>query len=203
MQQEPVYGDETQEKMPEKQSRRRSDAYVLLHDIVYMVAIVTLVFTFVIRMVGVSGPSMTPTLLDGDYVLVQSNFTYKNVKAGDVVVMLVRSYDDQPIVKRVIATEGQQVYIDFSEGKVYVDGELLDEPYINDYDLGKYQTFKDYELCMSYPLTVPEGKIFVLGDNREHSADSRYSPIGLVDERCVLGRVMLVVWPFSEIGRVK
>ncbi|MBE6954913.1 MAG: signal peptidase I [Ruminococcaceae bacterium] len=191
------------EQVQESTTKRRGEGYLLLHDVVYMVAIVTLVFTFVVRMVGVSGPSMTPTLLDGDYVLVQSNFTYKNVEVGDVVVMLVRSYDDQPIVKRVIATEGQTVNIDFWEGKVYVDGVLLDEPYINNYDLNPYQTTKDYALGMEYPLTVPEGKIFVLGDNRDHSADSRYADIGLVDERCILGRVMLIVWPFSEIGRVK
>lgn len=191
------------EQVQETTPRRRGEGYLLLHDIVYMVAIVTLVFTFVIRMVGVSGPSMTPTLLDGNYVLVQSNFTYKNVEVGDVVVMLVRSYDDQPIVKRVIATEGQTVDIDFLEGKVYVDGVLLDEPYINNYADYPYQTTLDYALGMQYPLTVPEGKLFVLGDNRLHSADSRYAEIGLVDERCVLGRVMLTVWPFSEIGLVK
>ena len=192
-----------QEQVQETTPKRRGEGYLLLHDIVYMVAIVTLVFTFVIRMVGVSGPSMTPTLLDGDYVLVQSNFTYKNVQTGDVVVMLVRSYDDQPIVKRVIATEGQTVDINFLEGKVYVDGILLDEPYINEYDLNPYQTTRDYANGLQYPLTVPEGKMFVLGDNRNHSADSRYGDIGLVDERCILGRVMMIVWPFSEIGRVK
>lgn len=192
-----------QEQVQETTPKRRGEGYLLLHDIVYMVAIVTLVFTFVIRMVGVSGPSMTPTLLDGNYVLVQSNFTYKDVQVGDVVVMLVRSYDDQPIVKRVIATEGQEVYIDFLEGKVYVDGVLLDEPYINNYADYPYQTTLDYALGMQYPLMVPEGKLFVLGDNRLHSADSRYAEIGLVDERCVLGRVMLTVWPFSEIGLVK
>lgn len=191
------------EQVQETTPRRRGEGYLLLHDIVYMVAIVTLVFTFVIRMVGVSGPSMTPTLLDGNYVLVQSNFTYRNVEVGDVVVMLVRSYDDQPIVKRVIATEGQEVYIDFLEGKVYVDGVLLDEPYINNYADYPYQTTLDYALGMQYPLTVPEGKLFVLGDNRLHSADSRYAEIGLVDERCVLGRVMLTVWRLSEIGLVK
>lgn len=191
------------EQVQEITPRRRGEGYLLLHDIVYMVAIVTLVFTFVIRMVGVSGPSMTPTLLDGNYVLVQSNFTYKEVQVGDVVVMLVRSYDDQPIVKRVIATEGQTVDIDFLEGKVYVDGVLLDEPYINNYEDYPYQTTLDYALGMQYPLTVPEGKLFVLGDNRLNSADSRYAEIGLVDERCVLGRVMLTVWPFSEIGLVK
>ena len=191
------------EEVQEAAPRRRGEGYLLLHDVVYMVAIVTLVFTFVIRMVGVSGPSMTPTLLNGDYVLVQSNFTYKNVEVGDVVVMLVESYDDQPIVKRVIATEGMVVDIDFQEGKVYVDGVLLDEPYINFYAENPYQTTLDYALGMQYPLTVPEDKMFVMGDNRGHSADSRYAEIGLVDERCILGRVMMVVWPFSEIGRVK
>ena len=184
--------------------------YLLLHDLVYILVVVTLFFVFAVRLVGVSGPSMTPTLLNGDYVLVQSNFTYRSVEAGDVVVMLVPSFDDQPIVKRVIATEGQQVYIDFTEGKVYVDrdptddepAELLDEPYINNYELYQYQTYNKYADGLSYPLTVPEGCLFVMGDNRAHSADSRYAPIGLVDERQVLGKVLAVVFPFSEIGLV-
>ncbi len=187
---------------PEKKGLTGSDCYLLLHDLVYILVVVTLVFTFVVRMVGVSGPSMTPTLLDGDYVLMQSNFNYHDIERGDVVVMLVRSYDDQPIVKRVIATEGQTVDIDFEEGKVYVDGELQDEPYINDYDLSPYQTVTNYAIGLEYPLTVPEGCLFVLGDNRCHSADSRYGLIGLVDERCVLGKVLAVVFPFSQIGLV-
>ena len=192
-----------EEPAQKKRSRRRgADAYLLLHDLVYILVGVTLLFTFAVRMVGVSGPSMTPTLLDGDYVLMQSNFNYRTVKTGDVVVMQVERYDSQPIVKRVIATGGQTVDIDFEEGKVYVDGVLLDEPYINEYDIMPYHTTKDYAIGLEYPVTVPEGQLFVMGDNRDHSADSRYGVIGLVDERCVLGKVWAVVYPFSQIGLV-
>ena len=98
----------SEEKVPWQKS-----LLLYLHDLVILLAVVVIVFLLLFRVVVVSGTSMNTTLLDGDYVLVQSNFTYKNVQTGDVVVMLVRSYDDQPIVKRVIATEGQVVDIDF------------------------------------------------------------------------------------------
>ncbi len=181
----------------------RLDLFFWLQTFVIVLAVLILVFTFVGRIITVDGPSMLPTLHDKD-VLILRSIAY-TPEQGDIVVLTkdFDHYEDQPIVKRVIATEGQTVNIDFWEGKVYVDGVLLDEPYINNYDLNPYQTTKDYALGMEYPLTVPEGKIFVLGDNRDHSADSRYADIGLVDERCILGRVMLTVWPFSEIGRVK
>ena len=96
----------------------------------------------------------------------------------------------------VIAKGGQQVDIDFEAGAVYVDGVQLQEDYINEL------THLYYEDGLEFPVTVPEGSLFVLGDNRNHSADSRYAPIGLVDEREVLGRVLTVVWPFSRIGMV-
>ena len=200
LQQEPV--PESGEPETSAPGRRGREAYMLLHDLVYILVVVTLFFVFAVRLVGVSGPSMTPTLLNGDYVLVQSNFTYHSIESGDVVVMLVRDYDDQPIVKRVIATEGQEVRIDFDEGKVYVDDQLLDEPYINNYEVSAYQTFNNYADGLQYPVIVPEGCLFVLGDNRANSADSRYAPIGLVDERCVLGKVLAVVFPFDQIGLV-
>ena len=197
--------DESQALSPKKEEKKPlgSELYTLLHDLVNILVAVTLFFTFIVRLVGVSGPSMTPTLLEGDYVVVQSNFNYRTVKTGDIVVMLVRSYDDQPIVKRVIATEGQTVDIDFGAGKVYVDGDLLDEPYTNNYAVYRYTTWKNYMDGLTYPLTVPEGCIFVLGDNREQSADSRYAPIGLVDTRCVVGKARMVVFPFKRIGLVR
>lgn len=189
---------------PKKNEKRpfQVELYTMLHDLVNILAVVTIFFTFIVRLVGVSGPSMTPTLIDGDYVLVQSNFNYRSVKTGDIVVMLVRTYDDQPIVKRVIAMEGQTVDIDFGEGKVYVDGQLLDEPYINNYLLDRYNTNKNYMDGLSYPVTVPAGCLFVLGDNRDQSADSRYAPIGLVDKRCVVGKARVTVFPLRRIGLV-
>lgn len=170
------------------------EAYLWLHDLVFCLAFVTVFFVFFIRLVGVSGPSMTPTLLDGDNVALLSNFLYRDVEAGDVVVLRIPTFDDQPIVKRVIATEGQTVDIDFEKGEVYVDGELLEEDYINDL------THRNYADGLEYPVTVPEGCLFVLGDNRNESADSRYAPIGMADERYVLGKVIAVVWPLSRLG---
>lgn len=170
------------------------ELYTWLHDLVFCLAFVTVFFVFFIRLVGVSGPSMTPTLLNGDNVALLSNFLYHDVEAGDVVVMRIPSFDEKPIVKRVIATGGQTVDIDFDAGIVYVDGEALEEDYINDL------THLNYANGLSYPVTVPEGCLFVMGDNRNESADSRYAPIGLADERYVLGKVLAIAWPLNRIG---
>ena len=172
------------------------EVYTWLHDLVCCLGVVTIFFVFFLRLVGVNGPSMTPTLLDGDRVVLLSNFLYHNVEVGDVGVMQVPRFEQEPIVKRVIAKGGQQVDIDFEAGAVYVDGVQMQEDYINEF------THLYYEDGLEFPVTVPEGSLFVLGDNRNHSADSRYAPIGLVDEREVLGRVLTVVWPFSRIGMV-
>ena len=136
---------------------------------------------------------MTPTLLNGDRLTLLSNTLYSDPKPGDVVVATVPSYDkDEAIVKRVIAVEGQTVDIQYDfdgNATVYVDGEAMDEPYINETMLhASYNTIE-------FPVTVPEGSVFVMGDNRNHSADSRYPPIGIFDKRYVLGKVLMVVWP--------
>ena len=171
----------------------QNDIYELLHDLVYILAAVTIVFVFLMRMVSVVGPSMTPTLLNGDRLTLLSNTIYSEPKQGDVVVATVPSYDkDEAIVKRVIAVEGQTVDIQYDvsgTGTVYVDGVAQDEPYINEAMLhAAYNT-------IDFPVTVPEGCLFVMGDNRNHSADSRYPPIGIFDKRYVLGKVLMVVWP--------
>ena len=108
------------------------------------------------------------------------------------MVLTKISFDDDSIVKRVIAVEGQTVDIQYDfdgNATVYVDGEAMDEPYINETMLhASYNTIE-------FPVTVPEGSVFVMGDNRNHSADSRYPPIGIFDKRYVLGKVLMVVWP--------
>ena len=109
------------------------------------------------------------------------------MKDGDVVVLRKQSFLAEPIVKRVIATEGQTVDIDFVTGQVYVDGELLEETYINEPTWTEEGT--------QFPLTVPEGSLFVMGDNRNHSNDSRDARLGTVDARCVIGRAVLLVFP--------
>jgi len=178
-----------------KKASLPKELYAILHDFVYILVAVTISFVFLVRVVGVSGPSMTPTLLNGEYVVLLSNFFCGEYEEGDVVVATVPTFDaSRPIVKRVIAVEGQTVDIDFTLGEVRVDGVLLQEDYINDL------TRTNFPEGMSYPLTVPENCVFLLGDNRNHSTDSRYAGIGCVDERFILGKVILRILPLNRIG---
>lgn len=159
-----------------------------LHDLIYLLAILLVVSMLLLRVVVVSGTSMYDTLLDGDYLFVLSNALYREPNAGDIVVITKESFDDgAPIVKRVIATEGQTVDIDFNLGIVYVDGVALDEPYV-------YSPTTTME-GVSFPQTVPEGCIFVLGDNRAVSRDSRSPDIGMIYEEEVLGKVIFLFIP--------
>ena len=142
---------------------------------------IILVFTFVGRITPVVGESMLPTLHEGDVMLIR-DIGYTDPQPGDIVV-LTKEFDAArgPIVKRIIAVEGQTVDIDYQTGTVYVDGEALDEPYLNEPMEEPW-----YEDLTS--VTVPEGSVFVMGDNRNHSNDSRDVTLGTVDERYVLGR---------------
>lgn len=162
-----------------------------LHDIVFLVAGILLVFSLLFRVVIVRGPSMKNTLIDGDWLLLMSNVLYREPKQGDVVVICKESYDHgTPIVKRVIATEGQTVDINFDEGVVYVDGVALDEPYT--------RTNTTLYEGVDFPLTVDDGCVFVLGDNRNESKDSRSTEIGLIDRREILGKAVFVLFPGKE-----
>lgn len=164
-----------------------------LHDLAYMIAGIVLVFLIFFRIVIVSGDSMYNTLLDGDYLLLLSNVFYQEPQYGDIIVASKDSYDDgTPIVKRVIATEGQTVDIDFSTGTVYVDGIALKEDYIH--------TPTTLAEGVEFPLTVDEGCIFVLGDNRLRSKDSRSPEIGLIDTRQVIGKAIFLVFPGTNHG---
>ena len=150
-----------------------------------------LLFVFVIRVVDVRGTSMWPTLQNGDKMLVSDLFY--TPKQGDIVVFKKDEYDpDKALVKRVIAVEGQEVNIDFANGLVYVDGEVIEEAYINEATQKK--------LDFIGPQTVPEGCVFVMGDNRNASSDSRKAEIGMVDERLIVGKVLLRVFPLDSIG---
>ena len=155
----------------------------------------TIIFVFAIRLVGVDGNSMYPTLHNRDYLGLLSNVLYHDIEPGDVVVMTVPHFENAPIVKRVIATEGQTVDIDFTTGSVYVDGVLQDEPYINE---PTYTSYQESGQGLEYPVYVEEGHLFVMGDNRNYSADSRYAPVGLVDEQDVLGKVLGIVLPGKD-----
>lgn len=167
-----------------------NDLYILLHDLVYILAFVTIFFVFCVRTVRVVGTSMFPTLENADQVALLSNALYRNVSQGDIVVAVKSEFSDEPIVKRVIATEGQTVDIDFQAGIVYVDGQPLQENYTFE---PTYREF--YEEGVTFPLTVDEGHVFLMGDNRNNSYDSRYYLIGQVDERCILGKVLMILFP--------
>ncbi|MBQ8768988.1 MAG: signal peptidase I [Oscillospiraceae bacterium] len=157
------------------------------HDVLYLLALLV-VLSLVLRVVVVDGTSMNNTLKDGDYLLVLSNVFYRNPKQGDVIVASKETFDNgAPIVKRVIATEGQVVDIDFEEGVVYVNGEELDEPYT----LTPTSLYEG----INFPLVVGEDCLFVLGDNRNGSRDSRHPSIGLIDEREVIGKVIFLFIP--------
>ncbi len=184
---------EQEEKRPEEKLGWRKTAALYLHDMVYYLAAICLLFLLVFRVVIVSGTSMNLTLLDGDYLLLLGNLFYTEPEQGDVVVISKDSFDNgAPIVKRVIATEGQIVDFDFENGIVYVDGLPLEEDYI----LEATHTNGG----MQYPLIVEEGCVFVMGDNRNGSRDSRYPEIGLVDRREILGKALLLILPGTNYG---
>lgn len=183
------------------------DLYALLHDLVYILAGITLIFVFCVRLVGVNGGSMLPTLVSGDYLALQSNIIMGDLEYGDIIVARKMSFrDGEPIVKRVIATEGQTVSIRRESGeiRVYVDGVALIEPYIKE--------MMDDSYALPINLIVEEGCIFVMGDNRNNSADSRDARIGQISLDEVLGKVLFVIFPgedqfthkrdFSRIGAV-
>ena len=159
-----------------------------LHDVVYILALILVVFTFCMRVVIVSGSSMFSTLVDGDYLLLLNRPLCGELEQGDIVVASMERFKDgEPIVKRVVATEGQTVDIDFRAGIVYVDGVALEEEYI--------YTPTHLAEGMEFPLVVEEGCLFLMGDNRGDSRDSRAPEIGLVDEREILGRAVFLLMP--------
>ena len=172
----------------EKQTAKGRDLYEWVQSLVGSVLVVVAILTFVIRMMGVDGHSMLNTLQHGDRLLVVNSMLYHDYKYGDIVILRKNGvFDDDPIVKRVIAVEGQTVDIDFAEGIVYVDGEALEEDYIREPTYTAEGT--------EFPLTVPEGSIFVMGDNRNGSSDSRDYRLGTVDTRYVIGKAAFLIFP--------
>lgn len=165
---------------------------------VYAFALVLLVMTFAARHSPVIGSSMYPTLEENDVLIISGvGYTPSN---GDIIVFQSPGVGfDEPLVKRVIAVGGQEINIDFTTWTVTVDGEKLDESYIN-YEEGR--TMRCYNDGMTFPLTVPEGCVFVMGDNRNGSLDSRSIQVGIVDNRYIIGHVLCRVFPLSKIGGV-
>ena len=179
----------------------KSELFDWLDVLVTAIVSVVLVFSFVFRVATISGPSMENTLHGNERVII-SNVGYEP-KFGDIVV-ISRNVDnsieaeqesDLPIIKRVIATEGQKVDIDFESGIVYVDGKEVDSSFT------KTPTNLKYDI--DFPVIVDEGCVFVLGDNRNDSLDSRSSRIGnngMVDKRYILGHAVFRIFPFDKIG---
>ena len=176
---------ETRRAKPEEKKSR--EAYEWVQALVFSVLAVVLVFTFGARLIGVDGHSMVPTLQDGDRLLVLNSMLCGGYEPGDIVVLRKESFLPTPIVKRVIATAGQAVDIDFGSGVVYVDGRRLHEDYINELTFTAEGT--------EFPLTVPEGCVFVMGDNRNHSTDSRSAQLGTIDQRYIIGRAVFLALP--------
>lgn len=169
--------------------------YEWLEEIVIALTLVILVFTFLFRVVTVTGESMLPNFVEGQKLIV-TNLGH-SVEQGTVVV--ITNVLNEPIIKRVIATEGQTVDIDYETGVVYVDGEAVDE---TQFGLENGITTRPYSTleAMVFPQTVPEGCVFVLGDNRGVSKDSRYTEVGMVDTRHILGEAVFTLYPFDRFG---
>ena len=162
-------------------------------DLISVLAVFMLVYMLLLRVVVVVGPSMYNTLLDGDRLILVSNVLYRNPKQGDVIVASKNSFrDGECIIKRVIATEGQTVDIDFQLGVVYVDGVALQEDYT--------YTMTNQDEGMQFPATVPEDCVFAMGDNRNNSLDSRNPQIGFVDKREILGKAVFLMVPGTHDG---
>ncbi len=199
----PLYEKEAEEEKQEKVSNPAKNVLDYLHDFVSLLSAVLLVLLLLLRVVVVSGPSMKNTLIDGDYIILLSNVFYSEPSQGDIVVASKDSFKDgEPIIKRIIAVAGQEVDIDFDAGIVYVDGVALDEPYT--------LTGTNLKEGIQFPLTVEEGCVFVMGDNRNESKDSRNPEIGQIDCREIVGKAVFLLFPgnnknteerdFSRIG---
>lgn len=205
MNNEPITNQEPQNETPKKE---RSGFLASIFDYVEVLAIsvlaVLLVFTFCFRICRVDGNSMNKTLKH-EQRLVTTNLFY-TPKQGDIIVFhLSNEYYTQPLVKRVIALGGQEVKINLTEGKVYVDGELIEEDYAY-VDGGKYSIRSDFQKefihtesdgSVWFIATVPEGKVFAMGDNRNHSTDSRAYLVSFVDEDAILGKAIMRLSPFT------
>lgn len=169
-----------------------SNVYDWIRCVLFAISIVVVCLTFLFRLVDVEGSSMVDTLQSNDKVIV-TNLFY-TPKDGDIVVISHGAEYQNPIIKRVIATEGQTIKLDYDNDKIIVDGVTLNESYIDG------STFAGNIGNNKIPDVVPEGKIFVMGDNRRVSLDSRSTEIGLIDVDNVIGKAQVVAFPFDHFG---
>ena len=194
--------DEIAEEPLEKKQFKK-DVFDWVEILVHAILAVILCFSFLFRIATIDGESMTNTLQNGEKVII-TNLAYEP-KAGDIVVIsrnrensvYTANVGNKPIIKRIIATEGQTVDIDFEKGVVYVDGVALEEGYT--------RTPTNLKYDIDFPVRVDEGCVFVLGDNRNNSLDSRSSQIGdygMIDTRYILGHAVCRIFPFDKIGKI-
>ena len=176
-----------EEELPEEEAPAGFWLYELLRPLVVTFAVMTLLLTFFTPIVSVEGESMRETLQSGDRIVALRPWLCGEIGHGDIVIVQQESFDKDPIIKRVIAVGGETVDIDFTLGAVTVDGVALEEPYIREL------TFLDEGV--EFPLTVEEGHLFLLGDNRNNSTDSRYPDIGTVARDRVIGKAALLMFP--------
>lgn len=175
------------EKKPVEQKREQHfGIFEVAESVLAALIVITLIFTFVFRVVTVDGPSMKPTLQNGDKLIV-SAWGYEP-KKGDIVVLTGAENYNDPIVKRIIALGGDVVDINFTTGEVYVNG--------SEEDYSDELTTQQFDIA--FPITVPEGCVFVLGDNRPDSLDSRSTKIGCIDERSIIGKVQARIFPLGK-----
>lgn len=171
----------------------KEEIFDCLNTSVKTIVVALLIFTFIFSLSTIKQESMLPTLKDNDKVIIYS-FMYQP-KYKDVIVVTQPNYMDHNLVKRVIATEGQTINIDPIAKKVFVDGQELNEAYIYE------PTARIFDI--SYPITVPKGFVFVMGDNRNNSLDSRDSRIGMIDKRYIKGKVVFRIKPLANFGVIK
>ena len=187
------YGLEEEEiiEIEPNNSKAINSAFEWTHSIIAAIVIVVLLLTFVFRLINIKGSSMENTLYNSDKVII-TNFMYEP-EVGDIVVIPEdNAYHTEPIIKRIIALEGQEVYIDYTTGEVYVDGILLEENYTSS-EIGQ-----SYNNEPDLTVKVGEGEVFVLGDNRSVSYDSR--AFGCVKADDIIGKAQFVVFPFNNFG---
>lgn len=181
------------EETPERWRKQWKIVYDAVATLETAVIILILLFSLVLRPAAVIGNSMLPNFSGGDRVACVHSFS--GYERGDVIIISHATRKDESIIKRVIAVGGDTVDIDFYKGTVSVNGQVLDEPYVN--------TPTNLSYDMTFPVTVPEGKLFVLGDNRNGSLDSRSTDIGFINENKVLGKVVFRFYPFDKIEIIK
>ncbi|MBR3790026.1 MAG: signal peptidase I [Clostridia bacterium] len=173
----------------DKKTKFQLNVYDFVSIIMTAFIIIAIVFVFAFRLVGVKGESMENTLHGNDWLITMQKSEYVY---GDIVVTTKYNYFNEPLIKRVIATGGQTVDIDYSTGTVYVDGKALDEPYTK-------ESFMVEKIDhMQFPYTVPEGYLFCMGDNRNGSTDSRSTLIGAIDEKHIMGKAVVRLLPFGD-----